>query len=77
MNAVIKLRPEELDQSLLEKIKELVKGRTDIEVIISLTDNKHEYFKTLDRSIADLKADKGTISFTMEEFLEYPSSKPM
>ncbi len=75
MNAVIKLRPEELDNNLLQKIKELVNGRTDVEVTISLSDNKSEYFKTLDRSIADLNLDKDTISFTMEEFLEYPSSK--
>ncbi len=27
MNAVIKLRPEELDYNLLQKIKELVNGR--------------------------------------------------
>ncbi len=75
MNTVIKLRPEELDHNLLQKIKELVNGRNDIEVTIFLSDNKSEYFKTLDRSIVDLHANKDTISFTMEEFLEYPSSK--
>ncbi len=75
MNAVIKLRPEELNYNLLQKIKELVNGRNDIEVTISLSDNKSEYFKTLDRSIVDLHANKDTISFTMEEFFEYPSSK--
>ena len=76
MNAVIKLRPEELDNNLLQKIKELVNGRTDIEVTISLSDNKSAYFKALDKSIADLNAGNDLISFTMEEFLEYPSSKP-
>ncbi len=56
MNAVIKLRPEELDYNLLQKIKELVNGKNDIEVRISLSDDKSQYFKTLDTSIADLKA---------------------
>jgi hypothetical protein len=77
VNAVIKLRAEELDYNLLQKIKELVNGRDDIEVTISLSNDKSEYFKTLDHSIADLNANKDTISFTMEEFLEYPSSKLM
>ncbi len=72
MNAVIKLSPEELDYNLLQKIKELVNGRNDIEVTISLSDDKSQYFKTLDTSIADLKAGN-TISFTMEEFPGYPS----
>lgn len=76
MNAVIKLRPDELDNNLVIKIKELINGRTDIEVTISLSDSKSEYLKALDRSIADLNLDKDTISFTMEEFLKYPSSKP-
>jgi hypothetical protein len=73
MDAVIKLRPEELDNRMLVKIKELIGGRMDIEVTISLTDNKTQYLKTLDLSIADLNADKGTITFTIEEFLAYPS----
>jgi hypothetical protein len=45
MDAVIKLKPEELDNKLLVKIKELIGGRQD----------------------------KDTITFTMEEFLAYPS----
>lgn len=73
MDAVIKLKPEELDNKILTKIKELIGGRKDIQVTISLTDNKTEYTKTLNRSLADLNADKDTISFTMEEFLAYPA----
>ncbi len=76
MDAIIKLRPEELDDKMLVKIKELIGGRKDIEVTISLTDNKTEYLKTLDRSIADLNSDRDTLNFTMEEFLAYPA-KPL
>ena len=76
MDAVIKLKPEELNNKMLVKIKELIGGRKDIEVTISLTDSQTEYLKTLTRSIADLNADKDTITFTVEEFLAYPS-KPL
>jgi hypothetical protein len=69
MDAVIKLKPEELTNKMLVKIKELIGGRKDIEITISLIDNKTEYLKTLDRSIEDLNTDKDTITFTMEEFL--------
>ena len=54
MNVVIKLKPEELDNKMLVKIKELIGGRKDIEVAISLTDSKTEYLKTLNRSVGDL-----------------------
>lgn len=74
MDAVIKLRPEELDNKLLTKIKELTEGRNDIEVTISLIDKKAEYFRTLDRSIEDLNSNKDITTFTIEEFLTYPSS---
>ncbi len=73
MDAVIKLKPEELNNKLLTKIKELTEGRKDIEVTISLTDKKSEYFRTLDRSIGDLSSGRDITTFTIEEFLTYPS----
>ncbi len=73
MDAIIKLKPEELNNKMLVKIKDLIGSRKDIEVTISLTDSKTEYLKTLDRSISDLNRNKDTIIFTLEEFLAYPS----
>ncbi len=73
MDAIIKLKPEELNNKMLVKIKDLIGSRKDIEVTISLTDSKTEYLKTLDRSISDLNRNKDTITFTLEEFLAYPS----
>lgn len=75
MDAFIKLKPEELDNKLIIKIKELTEGRNDIEVTITLIDKKAEYFRTLDRSIEDLNSGRDITAFTIEEFLAYPSSK--
>ena len=51
MEAVIKLKPEELDSNLLSKIKQLVAGRNNIEVTISLTEKTSDYINTLNQSI--------------------------
>jgi hypothetical protein len=73
MEAVIKLKPEELDNNLLSKIKQLVAGRDDIEVTISLTEKPDDYIKRLNRSIVELENNK-TITMTIEEFLNYPAN---
>ncbi|MDQ3844300.1 MAG: hypothetical protein M3342_09845 [Bacteroidota bacterium] len=72
MDAVIKLKPEELDYNLVNKIKELIAGRTDIEVTISLKESTPEYLNDLDRFIEQLK-NNDTVTFTLEEFLAYPN----
>ncbi|MEJ7680698.1 MAG: hypothetical protein WKG06_23165 [Segetibacter sp.] len=74
MEAVIKLKPEELDSNLLSKIKQLVAGRNNIEVTISLTEKSSDYINTLNQSIGQLNNNE-TITMTMEEFLEYPAKK--
>ena len=74
MEAVIKLKPEELDSNLLSKIKQLVAGRNNIEVTISLTEKSSDYINTLNQSIGQLNNNE-TITMTMEEFLQYPATK--
>ncbi|HLL44865.1 MAG TPA: hypothetical protein VK369_17060 [Segetibacter sp.] len=74
MEAVIKLKPEELDSNLLSKIKQLVAGRNNIEVTISLTEKTYDYINTLNQSIGQLNNNE-TITMTMEEFLQYPATK--
>jgi len=74
MEAVIKLKPEELDNNLLLKIKQLIAGRSDMEVTISLKEKSLVYLKDLDESIRQVE-DDDTITFTMEEFLAYPAKK--
>ena len=74
MEAVIKLKPEELDSNLLSKIKQLVAGRNNIEVTISLTEKPSDYINTLNQSIGQLNNNE-TITMTMEEFLQYPATK--
>jgi hypothetical protein len=74
MEAVIKLKREELDSNLLSKIKQLVAGRNNIEVTISLTEKSSDYINALNESIGQLNNNE-TITMTMEEFLEYPATK--
>lgn len=75
MEAVIKLRQDELDQNLLFKIKQFIAGREDMEVTISIREKPLDYLKNLDESIRQLEDDDDTITFTMEEFLAYPEKK--
>lgn len=76
MEAVIKLKPEELTSGILSKIKKMIGKRNNMEVIITVRDSNEEYLATLDRSIQELETDKDTITFAMKDFLEYPSEKP-
>jgi hypothetical protein len=76
MEAVIKLKPEELTSGILSKIKKMIGKRNNMEVIITVRDSNEEYLATLDRSIHELETDKDTTTFAMEDFLEYPSEKP-
>ena len=75
MEAVIKLKPEELTSGILSKIRKMIGEKSNMEIIITVRDKREEYLTTLDRSIHELKEDKGTVTFAMEEFLEYPSKK--
>ncbi len=75
MEAVIKLKPEELTSGILSKIREMIGERNNMEVTITVRDKSEEYLSIIDRSIHDLKTEKGLTTFTMEEFLEYPSKE--
>lgn len=48
METIIKVRPSELDIKLLDKIKEFIKGKDNIDVIISLKEHDKEYGEALD-----------------------------
>lgn len=79
MEAVIKVRPEELKTDLFDLLKSMVKNRENLEIIIQVKERTDqlimneptdEYLTTLEKSIED-RANSRTVSFTMEEFEKY------
>ena len=74
METIIKVSPSELDINLLNKIKEFIGKRENIDVTISLKEMDANYLKELERSIQQAEEEKNMISFTMEDFMTY---KPM
>lgn len=70
MDAVIKLKASELNATLIDRIKALLKDNDDAEITISIN-NTLEYYKVLDKSRKDLEEGQNLISFTMEELVEY------
>jgi len=74
METVIKLRPEELNLELVEKIKQLIGETKHVELTISISDQNSTYLASLDQSIQQL-SNNDTVTFTMEDFLEYSGKK--
>jgi len=73
METIIKVSPSELDINLLNKIKEFIGKKENIDVTISLKEMDSNYLKDLEHS-ANQSDEKNLISFTMEDFMAY---KPM
>ncbi len=73
METIIKVSPSELDINLLNKIKEFIGKKENIDVTISFKEMDANYLKDLTRSIKQSEDEK-LISFTMEDFMAY---KPM
>ena len=71
METVIRLKVSELNISLLNKIKEFVGEKKNIDVTISLHEYDTEYVDDLNRSIEQANREQDLISMTMEEFIEY------
>ena len=74
MQTTIKLNFSELNNALMDKIRDFVKGRNAAEITITITDEE-DYLDVLRRSISDSEQNKDLISFSMEEFMAYNASK--
>ncbi len=74
METVIKVTPSELNVGLLEKIKDFIGNRKNIDVTISLKEVDPDYADALDHSIAQAES-SDVISMTMEEFAAYTLKK--
>lgn len=70
METVIKVNPSELNASLLDKIKNFIGNKKNIDVTISLKEYDPDYVDALDRSIGQAESGE-VVSMTMEEFVAY------
>ena len=70
METEIKVKPSELNSTLLDKIKNFIGNKKNIDVTISIKEFDPDYVDSLNKSIS--QAESGNvISFTMEEFVAY------
>ena len=74
METIIKVLPSELNQKLLDKIRNFIGNKDNIDVTISLKEVDAEYREALNDSIEYAESNEGMITFTMEDFMAY---KPM
>lgn len=76
METVIKINPSELNASLIDKIKNFIGDKKNIDVTISLKEFDPEYKDELNKSIQQAESGHELISMTMEEFIIYsPKNK--
>ncbi len=77
METVIKVSPNELNATLLQKIKKFIGNSKNIDVTISLREFDPAYSEILDQSIYQAENGEGIVSMTMEDFITYsPNNKP-
>lgn len=84
MQAVIKIKPSELTNELVDNIKRMIGEKANIEITINVTDKepkaylfeetKEEYFQNLREAIDDVENNRNLVRFTVEEFKEYAES---
>jgi hypothetical protein len=71
METIIKVRPAELNEKLLIKIREFIGDNDSMDIIISLTDANETYEVKLNQSIRSAEKGSNLVNFTMEEFMAY------
>ena len=75
METIIKIHPDELNSSLLNRIRQFIGSKENVDVTISLKEFDPAYVEDLNRSLEQAEAGE-VLSFTMEEFVAYiPKSK--
>lgn len=75
METIIKIHPDELNSSLLNRIRQFIGDKENVDVTISLKEFDPVYEEDLNRSLAQAEAGE-VLSFTMEEFVAYtPKAK--
>lgn len=70
METEIRVKPSELNTTLLDKIKTFIGNKKNIDVTISIKEFDPDYVDSLNESISQAKSND-VISFTLEEFVAY------
>ena len=71
METIIKVSPSELDIKLLNKIRDFIGNKQNVDVTISLKEIDAAYIESLDHSIRQADDERNLISFTIEDFIVY------
>ncbi|MDX1942281.1 MAG: hypothetical protein SFU99_17080 [Saprospiraceae bacterium] len=84
MEAVIKIKPSELTNELVDNIKRMFGENKNVEITISVQDShpkaylyeqtQEEYAQRLNTAIDNIKNNENQVLFTMEEFEEFAES---
>ena len=69
------MSPSELDIRLLNKIRDFIGNKQNVDVTISLKEIDAAYIESLDHSIRQADDERNLISFTMEDFMAYAPKK--
>lgn len=70
METIIKLSPNELNAGLLDKIRNFIGDKQNINISISFKEMEEDYATVLNRSIQQVEGND-IISFSMEDFMKY------
>ena len=75
METIIKVKPSELNNQLIDKIKQFIGDRNNINVTISLREENDDYMSELSKSIEQSHFEEDLVNFSMEDFMAYDPSK--
>ena len=75
METIIKVSPSELDIKLLNKIRDYIGSKQNVDVTISLKEMDLTYVDSLNRSVQQANDEGNLISFTIEDFIAYTPKK--
>ena len=70
METIIKLSPNELNVGLLDRIRNFIGEKQNVNITISFKETEEDYASVLNRSIQQTE-NNDLISFSMEDFMEY------
>ncbi len=64
-----------MDKKLLDKIKDFISGKENVDVTISIREFDRDYAEILNKSLAEAETGDNLLTFTMEDFMIYTPSK--
>ena len=75
MDAIFRIKGDEFDETLFQKIKVLLRSANNSSVVIQVTDDKDAYDRALAKSVGELNQPDNLLSFSMENLETYHATK--